>query len=254
MTKDKDILKLIKLLRYRSNFEIADLLINSNSNLDESSTYGSRWNSVLSRFEILSPIENHTKLNDLSNEKKSTIFKSVLEMYPLRDGCPEITEVMYIPDLDLDSAMELVVPSKLVQIDFAFIQEQIEKCKNKINIKDFNGAVTNSRALVESICFYILESKGIIYEDSGDLINLFKVVRKSLKMNPEDYENANLKQIISGTISIINGIAGIRNSASDAHGTSPSRHYKISERHAILCVNLSKSVSEYLYASLKKTD
>ena len=74
-------------------------------------------------------------------------------------------------------------------------------------------------------------------------------------MSPADYENEHLKQILSGVFSIINGVSSLRNSHSDSHGTGPIKSkFKIDERHAILTVNLSKTITEYLFLSYEKSD
>ena len=73
-------------------------------------------------------------------------------------------------------------------------------------------------------------------------------------MSPGDHYDENLKQILSGVFSIINGVSGLRNVFSDSHGSSPSTSvYRIDERHAILTVNLAKTIAEYLFLSYEKS-
>ena len=86
------------------------------------------------------------------------------------------------------------------------------------------------------------------------MIKLYKAVASILHMSPGDYEDEFLKQILSGVFSIVNGVSGLRNAYSDSHGTSPSKAtYKIDERHAILTVNLAKTISEYLFLSYENS-
>jgi hypothetical protein len=104
--------------------------------------------------------------------------------------------------------------------------------------------------LLESILLFIYEkNNGKEYEYKGNMINLYKDVCKILRMNPANYADDCLKQILSGVFSIINGVSTLRNDLSDAHGRSPQKSYKIDERHARLAVNLSKTISEYLFLS-----
>ena len=60
-----------------------------------------------------------------------------------------------------------------------------------------------------------------------------RIHQTELKMNPKDYEPPGLKQILSGLTSIINGLANLRNNASDSHATA----YRPSRRHAELISN-----------------
>jgi hypothetical protein len=70
-------------------------------------------------------------------------------------------------------------------------------------------------------------------------------------MDPSLYLQDSFKQILSGIISIINGLSNLRNVMSDAHGKSKVKYYKPTERHAILAVNIANVISEFLYASWK---
>jgi hypothetical protein len=252
--EDEDIRKLRKVLSYKGRNDLADLLRHSVSYLDESSTFGSRWYSRLSTFHIKSHPSIQDKIDNLSKKDKDEIFQALLLVYPLRDNEPEITEIIYYPDFDID-VVELVDAKELERISFEYIHLQIKKCNSKIADKDFDGAITNARTLIESICLFILESKTKEKHDyDGNLIKLYKSVASLLKMSPGDYVDDNLKQILSGVFSIINGVSGLRNNFSDSHGSAPSKtNYKIDERHAILTVNLAKTITEYLFLSYEKS-
>jgi len=252
--EDKDIVKIRKILQSRSRNDLADLLKASRSCLNESSTFGSYWYSTLSIFQIFSPLKQNEKLSQLSQQDGDEIYNAVLLIYPHKESAPEIRSIEYYVDFELDETV-LVETNNLQRIDFDYIHEQIRKCENKIIDKDYEGAVTNSRNLLESICLFIYEkNKGEEYDYKGDLLKLYKEVSKILKMNPADYANDCLKQILSGVISIINGISTLRNDFSDAHGRSPQKSYKIDERHARLSVNLAKSIAEYLFLSYEKSE
>lgn len=252
--EDADIRKLRKVLKYKGRTDLSELLKQSRSELNLSTSYGSRWYSILSIFEIYSPLRLNEKIIQLSDDDKDEIYQALLLIYPVKEGEPEITEIIFYPDFDLEDDFELVETSSLANIDFEYIQEQVKKCNDKIAEKDFEGAITNSRTLLESTCLYIFEKKEGQYDYKGNLLKLYKDVSKLLNMTPADYPDGNLKQILSGVFSIINGVSGLRNDFSDAHGSSPLKTYKVDERHAILTVNLSKTIAEYLYLSYEKSE
>ena len=77
---------------------------------------------------------------------------------------------------------------------------------------------------------------------------MYKELQKELSLSPGTYDSPGLKQILSGLTSIVNGLANLRNEASDSHASI----YKPAKRHAELAVNCSKSVSNFIFASLKK--
>ena len=139
-------------------------------------------------------------------------------------------------------------------IDFIEISDQIQKCHLKIQNNDYTGAITSSRALVESVCIYIIENSNKSYNSDGKLNKLYNEASKILRMNPKEYNDNSIKQICSGFFSIINGLANLRNDLGDAHGKSQQNSYKPAYRHALLAVNSAKTISEFLYSSWVEKD
>lgn len=160
----------------------------------------------------------------------------------------EIIILEIAKDLDLYEDDSLVEISKMASIDSDFIKEQVSKCSDKIILKDYDGAITNARTLVESICIYILEDSDIEHKKNGKLNQLYGVTSNYLKMQPALYKSDSLKQITSGFITIIQGLSGMRNDMSDAHGKG-YKSFTPEERHAKLAVNSAHTVSSYLLES-----
>lgn len=128
-----------------------------------------------------------------------------------------------------------------------FINQQITKCKSKMNTGDYDGAITNSRTLLEEILL-TLEEKivGSRQDYDGNILGLYKRVSKQINMYPDDSKVENsLNEILRGFISIINGFAGLSNNIADRHATK--RHPK--SHHAKLAVNSSLILSEFLVES-----
>lgn len=142
-----------------------------------------------------------------------------------------------------------VKAEKISELNSNYINDQIKKCKSKLQTEDYDGAITNARSLVESVCYYILDDSNTEFSEDGNLIKLYKRVSEVLKMDPSIYNEDFLKQISSGFFTIINGLASLRNELSDAHGKSERKSYKPDYRHAILAVNSAKTISEFLYSS-----
>lgn len=123
------------------------------------------------------------------------------------------------------------------------ITEQINKCEQKIATSDYDGAITNARTLVEAVMKKIVSESNSSYEYNGDLNKLFKEVKKIMNLDFNKAKNPEpIIQILSGITSIVQGIASVRNSMSDAH----PKKYKPSKYHAKLAVNSAKTISEFL--------
>jgi len=126
-----------------------------------------------------------------------------------------------------------------------FLEEQIQKSEVKVQEGDFDGAITNARALLESVLTEIeKQNDPDRLEYDGDLIKLYRRVQKHLKLDPSRQDiDQPLKQVLSGLVSIVTGLSGLRNKMSDAH----VRSYKPARHHAVLVVNASKTVANFLF-------
>jgi hypothetical protein len=138
---------------------------------------------------------------------------------------------------------------EISEISNNFINEQIEKCNKKIANGDYDGAITNARSLLEEVLL-IIEKKicGVKSDYDGDLLKLYKRVRKILNLEPDDNNIENsLNEITRGLTSVISGLSSISNNLSDRH----ARKYKPDKRHSILCVNSSFIICKFLFDSYK---
>ncbi len=241
--------KIAQVLRYRNRNDLAKALCGSKYVLNESSTYGSRLFSLLTSVEIYAPIHKHDLLQKLSEEDKQEIIKAFHALYPVRENDIEISHIEFLIDPDSPMPLSPRQTEYLSKIDYEYITEQVKKCDNKIADGDFEGAITNARSLIESICKYILDDSGMEYNPKSDLPDLYKETSKLLNMHPNQHVQAAFKQILSGCFSIVQGFAAVRNELSDAHGKSKNKHYKPDKRHADFVVGTAKIVADFMYAS-----
>lgn len=126
-----------------------------------------------------------------------------------------------------------------------FIDEQIAKSEEKLQAGDFDGAITNARALVEAVLLDIDKyNDPNAQEYDGDLPKLYRRVQKHLDLDPSRPDiDSTLKQVLGGLNSVIAGLAGLRNKMSDAH----VRSYKPSKHHALLVVNAARTIVNFLF-------
>ena len=135
------------------------------------------------------------------------------------------------------------------ELSEVLIEEQIQKCREKIDVGDYSGAITNARSLIEAVCVKIeaeLDPSQSVGND-GDLVKMFNRTRKLLQLDPSRQDiSDSLKQVLTGLSNIINGLAAMRNKMSDAHGVT----YKPSRHHAKLAVNSAKTLADFLFDSM----
>jgi hypothetical protein len=126
-----------------------------------------------------------------------------------------------------------------------FIAEQLEKCDRKLRDEDYDGAITNARSAMEAVLIDIesrLDPSPPSYE--GDLARLYKRVQKHLNLDPDRPDvSDSLRQLLRGLVSVVGGLAPLRNKMGDAH----SRTYKPARHHAKLAVNAAKTFLDFVY-------
>ena len=143
----------------------------------------------------------------------------------------------------------LVEPETIIGIGHEFAEEQIEKCQTKILAGDFNGAITNARTLIEAVLIEIIEKhEGKDIKSSGDVMNLFKQVKKILNLEVDKSTMPDtIIQILSGLDSITSGISGLSNSSADRHANK----FKTAKHHAKLAVNCAMTFCDFLIDSME---
>ncbi len=119
-----------------------------------------------------------------------------------------------------------------------------------INTVDSNPreAVSAASNILESICKIYIEQTNLPMPAKQDLKNLFTTVRKDLNIDPSVIADQDLIRIISGIISVVDGIASLRTHASSAHGGG-SKMYNLQPRHARLAIHSSHTIALFILES-----
>jgi hypothetical protein len=163
------------------------------------------------------------------------------------DGYELFKDGDYVKVRDINSTIvEVQTPFEDSEKDVhIFIDEQIAKSEEKLQSGDFDGAITNARALAEAVLLDIekcYDAKAPEYD--GDLPRLYRKVQKLLNLDPARPDiHESLKQVLGGLSGIISGLAGLRNKMSDAH----VRSYKPSKHYALLVVNAARTLVNFLF-------
>lgn len=122
-------------------------------------------------------------------------------------------------------------------------------------IKNVEGnpreAVSAASNILESLCKVYIEEERLVFPDKQDLKSVWNVVRKHLGWDPQQLEDQDLQKILSGLISIVDGIASLRTHASSAHGAG-KKPYKLQPRHARLSVHAAHTTVLFILETWKK--
>jgi hypothetical protein len=110
---------------------------------------------------------------------------------------------------------------------------------------DPEGAITAARALLESTCKHVLDVMNVDYGASEELPALYGKAAAAMNLAPQNHTEQVFKQIMSGCISVVSGLAAMRNALGDAHGKA-AKSPRPSARHADLAINLAGTLSSFL--------
>lgn len=182
-----------------------------------------------------------------NNEEETVKLLKLFNDNLAGDGI-ELTPFKYISGKPIFKAIEIgnntVIFENIEKIGREFAVEQLNKCEQKVKNGDYDGAITNSRSLIEDIIADIYKTiSGGELEKSGDLKEDYKKIKSLLNLSTEKEADNNIKQILRGFVSIIDGIDSLSNKMGDRH----RRQVKPERHHAKLCVNSAKIISDLLY-------
>jgi hypothetical protein len=102
--------------------------------------------------------------------------------------------------------------------------------------------------LLETVCKHVLEEAGIEYDETADLPKLYGLAAEQLNLSPSQHTEKPFKQILGGCVSVVQGLATLRNRLSDAHGTGRIAA-RPAARHAELAVDLAGTMAAFLVAT-----
>jgi Abortive infection C-terminus len=139
------------------------------------------------------------------------------------------------------------LPKNLPGASALSIETQIKKCRAKIEVGDFDGAITNARALIEHLLLAVEAELSMEPPPfDGDMGRLFNRVRSLLNLDTSRKDiSDSLKQVLTGLTSIVQGLSAMRNKMSDSHGTT----YKPARHHAKLAVNCAMTLADFIFES-----
>ena len=99
--------------------------------------------------------------------------------------------------------------------------------------------------MMESLCKVYLADGGFETPADQSVKPLWKVLSKSLGFDPASVEDDDLKKVLSGLISIVDGLGSFRTHAGSAHGHG-HKTYKPKPRHARLVAGAACVLAEFI--------
>jgi len=211
---------------------------------------GDHWKLIL---EISYPI--YVKLSSEEKAEFELDINNVIEPFKLRDWQHISAKIKPRPSSDLDwrkrvndlkgcsapsiSLQELIKGRDIPSIDVEFV-----RALDNVNSSP-RDAVSASCNILESIFKVYITDEKLSKPKKQDLQGLWKIVRSDLGFETSRVEDEDLKRILSGMLSVVDGIGAFRTHASSAHGQG-RKVYKIKPRHARLAVHSAHTLALFV--------
>lgn len=138
---------------------------------------------------------------------------------------------------------------KTQAIDFDTVQRDLERAMASA-ATDPEDAVTAACSVIESVCRSILIELGVKLPDRRDILSLYKAVREPLALSPGRKDlpaevAEDVRQVLSGLHTVIQGIGALRTHAGDAHGRERGFR-RIDSRIARLAIHSASAAALFI--------
>lgn len=134
--------------------------------------------------------------------------------------------------------------SLIQQKNIPAINLEFERALKNVDLQPLE-AVSAACNILESVCKVFIEEEKLNVPAKQDLRNLWKTVATALNFDPSQLQDDDLKKIISGMLSVVDGISAFRTHGSSAHGQGKII-YKPKPRHARFAVNSAHSLALFV--------
>jgi hypothetical protein len=190
-------------------------------------------------FLKIYPYNNNTYEFSHENAVKYLNEGLIYDNYEIQQKGRQYTVV----ELDEDD-----IPLECKGLSDEFVKKQINICRQRISVGEFDGAITNARSIVEKTLQNV--AKALNVNDNhckGNLMELHQAVGEALGFRPKDKTNQDIMQTLSGLTSIIQGMSALCNSMGDRHAPKLKAH----KRHAKLVINSAITYTNFILSTFE---
>jgi hypothetical protein len=128
--------------------------------------------------------------------------------------------------------------------NFDGIQLEFDRALKSVRT-DPGAAITAASAILEAVFHTIIHEERLTAPGDLSIKPLWKAVSQHFQLDPTSYPSEDLRKIVSGLSSIVDGIGAFRTHAGSAHGRA-AQTYRPAPRHARLAVNAAHSLALFV--------
>lgn len=124
------------------------------------------------------------------------------------------------------------------------IESEFSRALENVNSEP-REAVSAACNILESIFKVYITDENLGMPKKQDISGVWKIVKDDLGFDPGRLEDDDLKRVLSGIFSIVDGIGAFRTHASSAHGQG-RKIYNLKARHAKLAINSAHTLALFV--------
>lgn len=128
----------------------------------------------------------------------------------------------------------------LKERDLAEVDKEFERSLANVE-SDPPASITAACSILESLFKIYIQDNRLEMPSDQSLKPLWKTASKHLGFDPSAVEDEDIKKILSGMTSVVDGIGSLRTHGSTAHGHG-RRAYRVHARHARLAIHASHTL------------
>lgn len=128
--------------------------------------------------------------------------------------------------------------------DLESLEHEFHRALDSIE-SDPAAGLTASCAIIESLCKVYIEDENLLLTSDQSIKPLWKIVSKHLGFDPLSIIDDDIKRILSGLTSVVDGLGALRTHRGTAHGQG-RKPYKIEARHARLATHAAHTLCVFV--------
>ncbi len=134
--------------------------------------------------------------------------------------------------------------------DLPGVEEEFRRLEDALD-PDPRGALTAACALLEALFKIYIEDEALEMPRDQTIKPLWSVVSKELGLDPASLPDDDLKRILSGLTSVVDGLGALRTHAGSAHGRGRIK-YRPEPRHARVVANSACTLATFVLETWEK--
>ena len=147
------------------------------------------------------------------------------------------------------SGAKIAAPTRTLEVilrkkDLVSVQQEFDRALGSVET-DPPASVTAACAILEALCKIYIQDEKLDLPKEQTIKPLWAVVQKHLGFDPASVEDDDMKRILSGLTSIVDGLGAFRTHTGSAHGRGRTP-YKLQPRHARLTIHSAHTLTNFI--------